>query len=102
MPAILTEEEFSKHVNTKFRVRLGPEVGVDLDLTEVKGYMSTQHEQKGLERFSLYFNGPIDSFLPQLLYTLTHDQMGELEIFIVPIGKNDSGFRYESVFNYFK
>jgi len=102
MPATLTEEEFSKHVNTKFRARLDPEVGIDLELTEVKGYMSKQHEQPGMERFSLYFNGPAEPFLPQLLYTFEHEQMGEFEMFLVPIAKSDAGFRYESVFNYFK
>ena len=102
MPATLTEEEFSKHVNTKFRVRLDAAVGVDLELTEVKGYMSKQHEQPGMERFSLYLNGPAEPYLPQLLYTFQHDEMGEFEMFLVPIAKNDAGFRYESVFNYFK
>jgi hypothetical protein len=28
--------------------------------------------------------------------------MGEFEMFLVPIARNDAGFRYESVFNYFK
>ena len=102
MPATLTEEEFSKHVNTKFRVRLDAEVGADLELTEVKGYMSKHPEQTGMERFSVYFNGPAEPFLPQLLYTFEHDRMGEFEMFLVPIAKNDAGFRYESVFNYFK
>jgi hypothetical protein len=102
MPATLTEEEFSKHVSTKFRVRLDAEKSVDLELTEVKGYMSKQHEQTGMERFSTYFNGPAEPFLPQLLYTFEHEQMGEFEMFLVPIAKNDAGFRYESVFNYFK
>jgi hypothetical protein len=102
MPAILTEEEFSKHVNTKFCVKLDAEAGVDLELTEVKGYMSKQHEQSGMERFSLYFNGPAEPHLPQLLYTFEHDQMGEFEMFLVPLSQNEKGFRYEAVFNYFK
>jgi hypothetical protein len=102
MPAELTEAEFLKHVNTKFRVALDAETSVDLELTEVKGYMSKHHEQTGMERFSLYFNGPTEPLLPQKLYPFVHDEMGEFEIFIVPLGKNDTGFRYESVFNYFK
>jgi len=28
--------------------------------------------------------------------------MGEFDLFLVPIGEDDQGFRYEAVFNYFK
>jgi len=28
--------------------------------------------------------------------------MGEVDLFLVPIEKRESGFRYEAVFNYFK
>ena len=102
MAASLTENEFSKHVNTKFRVVLDAENGVDLDLTEVKGYMSKHNEQTGMERFSIYFQGPAEPSLPQKVYPFQHAEMGEFEMFLVPIAKNDRGFRYESVFNYFK
>jgi hypothetical protein len=102
MAASLTEKEFSQHVNTKFRANLDAENGVDLELVEVKGYMSKHNEQTGMERFSVYFQGPGEPYLPQKSYTVQHDQMGEFEIFIVPIAKTDAGFRYESVFNYFK
>ena len=102
MTANLTEEEFSKHVNTKFRVELDGENGVDLELTEVKGYMSKHHEQTGMERFSIYFQGPPEPYLEQKLYAFQHAEMGSFEMFLVPIAKNDLGFSYESVFNYFK
>jgi hypothetical protein len=102
MPADLTEKEFSKHVNTKFRLNLDADNGVDLELTEVKAYMSKHREQEGMERFSIYFQGPAEPALPQKLYTFQHAEMGEFEMFLVPIGKNDAGYRYESVFNYFR
>jgi hypothetical protein len=102
MAASLTETEFSNHVNTKFRVVLEGEKSVDLELTEVKGYMSKHNEQTGMERFSIYFQGPAEPHLPQKLYSFQHAEMGSFEMFLVPIAKNDAGFRYESVFNYFK
>jgi hypothetical protein len=102
MAASLTEAEFSKHVNTDFRIDLDGENGVDLQLTEVKGYMSKHNEQTGMERFSIYFQGPAEPSLAQQLYAFQHSEMGEFEMFLVPIAKNESGFRYESVFNYFK
>jgi len=102
MAAILTAEEFSKHVNTEFHVNLNPEMRTELELVEVRVYTSKYEEQGGMERFSVYFTDPAEPLLPQLLYPFHHAEMGEFEMFLVPIGKNEAGFRYESVFNYFK
>ena len=100
MSANLTEEEFSKHVNTKFRVT--GEQPVELELNQVKSYPSQPHEQAGMERFSVFFTGPGDSLLEQKVYSLEHEQMGVFDLFLVPVSRDESGFRYEAVFNYFK
>ena len=100
MSAQLTEQEFTKHLHTRFRVT--GEQPLELELTEVKGYLSKAHEQSGMERFSAYFHGPGDRYLPQRVYTLEHDVMGAFELFLVPIARDEKGFRYEAVFNYFK
>ena len=105
MPATLTENEFSKHVNTNFRLKLNTtdrEHEVELKLTEVKGYAKKAEEHSGMERFSVFFDGPGDAQLPQGVYSLSHDGMGDFEIFLVPIARDERGFRYEAVFNYFK
>jgi len=100
MSPILTEAEFSKHVNTKFRVVM--EEPVELELIEVKGYLSKEHEQAGMERFSAFFRGPADRYLEQKIYSLEHEQMGVFELFLVPLSQDQSGARYEAVFNYFR
>jgi hypothetical protein len=100
MTAELTEKEFSKHVNTKFRVV--DEEPVELELTEIKSYSSQAHEQTGLERFSAFFRGPADRYLMQKTYSIEHEQMGAFDLFLVPLSRDESGFRYEAVFNYFK
>ena len=101
MAASLTEEEFSKHVNTIFSVNLDEQNPVDLELVQVKGYMNRPGDAEGLERFSVYFRGP-KPLLPQSTYSLSHEGMGTIDIFLVPIGVDGDGFRYEAVFNYFK
>jgi hypothetical protein len=98
--ASLTEAEFSKHVSSKFLLKAEPQT-IELELTEVKGYLSGPNEESGMERFSAFFEGPA-TLLPQAVYALEHEQMGEFEIFLVPISKSEQGFRYEAVFNYFK
>jgi len=100
MSAPLTEAEFSKHVNTKFRVTSGQLT--DLELEQVKGYPGRENEEQGMERFSVFFRGPGDRMLPQNIYSLEHDRMGAFELFLVPVAKDEKGFRYEAVFNYYK
>ena len=100
MATPLTEEEFSKHVNTKFRV--SGDQPIELELEQVKGYLSKAHEQQGMERFSAFFRGPRNPLLPQSVYALEHERMGALELFLVPIAQDENGCRYEAVFNYFK
>ena len=98
---ILTEEEFSKHVGTQFYATVEDrEVG--LTLTQVKPYMPDESRERNMERFSLFFDGPSDAFLPQQNFHMRHETMGEFEIFLVPISNGENGFRYEAVFNYFK
>jgi len=101
MPADLTEAEFSKHLNTKFRAGLDADA-VELELTVVKGYSARPGDQEGLERFSIFFTGPSKPVLPQRTYSLSHEAMGTFDLFIVPVKPDSEGARYEAVFNYFK
>ncbi|PYS98031.1 MAG: hypothetical protein DMF65_10670 [Acidobacteria bacterium] len=98
----LTEEVFAQNLNTKFRVRAEAPRPVELELVEVKGWTTRPEEQKGLERFSLMFIGPADIYMPQQTYTLEHEQMGALDIFLVPTGRDERGFQYHAIFNFFK
>lgn len=50
--------------------------------------------------FTLLLRGPADRFLPQRMYTLNHEALGELaNWFLVPVGRDEEGFLYEVVFN---
>lgn len=100
MSATLTEKEFSKHLNTTFRVATEPPL--ELELREVKGYLGGANEEKGMERFSAFFYGPGDRLLQQGIYLLEHEAMGAFELFLVPVAKTESGYQYEAVFNYYK
>ena len=99
--ATLTEAEFSKHVGTEFYVKL-PQGEAKLTLADVKGYLPESAEEKKMERFSAFFDGPADAPLNQEIFQMRHDTMGEFDIFLVPIRREAGEFRYEAVFNYFK
>ncbi len=100
MAATLTEAEFSKYVNTKFKI--AGDQPIELELTEVKSYLPKQNEESGMERFSLFFAGPSQPYLNQRTYEIEHEGMGSFELFLVPVSKEENGYRYEAVFNYFK
>lgn len=101
MAVELTQEEFARHLNTKFRVAAETPEPVELELVEAESYRPEPNEQQGLERFSAVFTGPPKYLLQQGVYNLTHEQMGDLTLFLVPV-KTGNRILYEAVFNYHK
>lgn len=101
MAATLTEKEFSQHVNSMYRVNVDHEGPIELELVELKSHERAPIEPEGMERFSIYFRGPEKTLLPQGTYRITHEQMGDFDLFLVPLAREEQGFRYEAVFNYF-
>ena len=95
-----TEKEFSQHLNSTFLITF-TDGEIELRLVEVKGYVPGANEESGMERFSIFLDGA-RVCLPQGVYRLKHEQMGELDIFLVPVSAEQDGFRYEAVFNRFK
>ena len=102
MSARPTAEDFRQHLGTKFGVRVETPRPLELELDEVKDYTPQANEPGGMERFSLFFYGPGDIMLNQGTFTLEHPSMGEVMLFLVPIGQDPQGFRYEVVFNYYR
>jgi hypothetical protein len=49
--------------------------------------------------FALLFEGPLDTRLEQSLYWLRPEGEDEILIFLVPVGRTDSAYQYEAVFN---
>ena len=95
MEASLTHEAFTQNANTKFQVRLDDDATVELELVAVSE-MKLYPQQ---EEFALEFRGPLDMFLDQGVRNFAHEQMGEFEMFIVPVRQEADGFYYEAVFN---
>jgi len=95
MEASLTHEAFAQHANTRFQVRTDQAVPLELELIEVSE-LKVYPDQ---EEFALVFRGPLNAFLGQGIRVLRHEQMGQFEIFLVPIRQDEHGFYYEAVFN---
>ena len=102
MAEMLTEEDFRRHLNTRFDVRVDAERTLPLELEEVRPFPALVHTRGDMERFSLYFRGPADLLIEQQICRLEHAEMGALDIFLVPVEHDAKGVRYEAVFSYFK
>jgi hypothetical protein len=91
----LTADDFRPHLGDRFLLHADDATTFDLELVHV-----TEAARAGTGRtpFSIAFRGPLESVLPQRIYRLEHVALGALEIFIVPIGPDEAGMRYEAVF----
>jgi hypothetical protein len=67
---------------------------LELELLQVEATPRTQHGRP----FSLVFRGPLAPVAVQRIYPLEHATLGLFEIFLVPIGPDERGLRYEAVF----
>ncbi len=92
----LNIESFAQHLGDTFRCAGGGDEFVDLKLSEANG-LSPQPGQSRAP-FSLLFIGPSEPPMEQQTYTLQHEKMGELSLFLVPLGPGEDGFQYEAVF----
>ena len=95
MEASLTHEEFTKAANTKFQVEVDENTKVDLELITISDIKLYPQQ----EEFAIEFRGPLNIFLPQGPHNFSHEEMGQFELFTVPIKQDADGFYYEAVFN---
>ena len=97
MQDLLELEDFAPHVGATFRVQAG-DVDVEAELEEAT--LSRYPGPEGRRPpFALVFRGPPGPALPQQIYTVHHPARGPLEVFLVPIGADATGVRYEAIFS---
>jgi hypothetical protein len=97
----LTFDLFEGRVGESFEVSTDGVSAVTVELTEATesnepGGSGPHGEQR--RQFSLEFRGPAGPVLPQATYRLEHGELGMLELFLVPIGPDADGMRYEAAF----
>lgn len=93
----LVFEDFKDRVGSNFTVTYPDIPPISLVLDEAEPLPNYRPKQR--PPFSLVFIGPNDPMLLQAIHRMTHDEMGALEIFLVPIGKDERGYSYQAVFN---
>jgi hypothetical protein len=94
----LTQLDFAPLVTDRFRL-VESAVALELELLSAEAVTDGGHQASARSSFSLIFRGPYEPLLPQRIYPLQHSALGVLEIFLVPIGPDKSGQRYEAIFS---
>ena len=94
----LVFEDFKDRVGSVF-TPLNIDVALSLTLHEAELLTAQFAPPEMRPPFSLIFLGPGNLIMPQGLYLLRHDEMGEVTIFLVPVGKDERGVSYQATFN---
>ena len=96
-----TAGTFAPHQGGTFSVSATGQVALTLTLGEITPLgPATAATADGPRRapFSLVFHGPATPILPQRTYRVEHGALGAFDLFLVPIGPDRTGMRYEAVF----
>jgi SAM-dependent methyltransferase len=97
--AELTLSRLAPLVGSTFPVARAAPWDLRLELVEATP-LSPQTSFTGAFRapFRLIFRGPAQPVHPQATLPLDHPELGRVEIFLVPIGPDAQGMRYEAIF----
>jgi len=95
--AMPTLEDFAALHGQRFDVLDADADGLWAELIDVQSLGGAPCN--GRQPFSLLFAGPPAPALPQRTYRLAHARMAELAIFLVPIGADAAGVRYQAIFS---
>jgi len=91
----LTQERFVPFLNQRLRIGSGASE-VEAELVEARKL--GVHRPGRREPFALTFRGPLHVVLPQRIHPVQIDGLGTLHLFLVPIGPDEHGMRYEAIF----
>ena len=94
IPDRFDREAFAGVVGSPFRLSASSGQTVDLVLKEV----SDLKERPGYHSFSIILHLPDPYIIEQGLYDIAHESLGDLQLLLVPVGKDSEGTEVEAVF----
>jgi hypothetical protein len=94
----LQSSDFALYLNQTFWIRLEGMEPIGLELVSVADTGQSSGPE-ARQPFSLHFLGPVSpQYLVQHIYRLEQEQMGTLDLFLVPLGPESGRMRYEAIF----
>jgi hypothetical protein len=101
----LTIDHFKEHIGSTFQAT--PSLGGDAFELELRRADPSHHaaaegddgkQDRERDPFSIEFHSRLPHHVPQQIFALEHDGLGKLDLFLVPLGPDADGHRYEAVF----
>lgn len=93
---LLTLEHFAGCVNETFAVEFD---GMQMEFVLVEARPLTGQREAARAPFSLLFRNAAPIVFPQQIFSMRHQRVGQVGIFLVPIAQERAGFLYQAVFN---
>jgi len=94
----LTKNTFESIKDKSFEIAFNSKKSTICQLIEVKGINSDTIKEGQTEPFSLMFETPGDLIYEQNTYRVNNADLEEFALFLVPVGADENGVRYEAVF----
>jgi len=98
MPDLLTQQHFEPLLHQRFTLYVDENTSFEVELIEVQA-LPKRGAVLAREPFSLIFRGPREFYVPQRIYMLQNETLGKQDIFLVPIGPDAVGHRYQAIFS---
>lgn len=100
MSVFLQREDFARTADQEFDVEVGGGATMTMTLLSLEAFKTPQGQAR--EAFALIFKSPSQVVLPQGTYRMRNRMLANAQpvgVFIVPIGRDADGVRYQAVFN---
>jgi hypothetical protein len=94
----LTAADFEPWLHQTMAIRFTTEVTLDAVLTEVKRLEGSSDASHRPFSFVLT-TAQKNEYYQQATFLVVHPDKGELPVFLVPLGPDEHGMRYEAVFH---
>jgi hypothetical protein len=91
-----SQAEFAAALNSNFSVRAEGVSPAQFTLIECNDVIATERQHC----YSLLFRGPVEQLPIQALFTLENDQLGEMQLLLVPVKRDEDGVYFEAVMNH--
>lgn len=94
----LTAADFQPQIGKNFLIHFSTDVVTQAQLEKVVDLPAHPNLQR--RPFSILLQTTQNlQYYPQAIYTIEHSAWGSLQIFLVPVGRNEKGVQYEAVFS---
>lgn len=96
--SLLNVNNFNSLLNTIFLFKISEEIELDAELISVTEFNNNSPIDRA--PFSLVFRtNQKNEYYEQGIFTIIHPEVGNLELFLTPLGFDEVGMKYEAVFS---